>query len=397
MCRFTVIGISDSDRADFDRSLLDGATAFSGGRRHHAIVSPTLPAGAHWIEIAPPLRQVFDTYRRAGGHIVVFASGDPLFYGFASTLKREFPGSEITVVPAFNSLQTLAHRLVMPYHDMRAVSLTGRPWRELDNALIRGGSLIGALTDHTHTPAAIAGRMLEYGYDNYLIHTGENLGNIKLERVTTLTLPEARGREFRAPNCVILERISERHRPMGIPESSFHHLDGRGKMITKAPIRLISLSMLDLAARRQMWDVGFCTGSVSIEARLLFPDVNITAFERRPECERLIDSNARRFGVPGINVVIADFMELNLSDFPAPDAVFIGGHGGRLPEMIRKIAPLMAPGGCVVFNSVSAGSSAMFTQAAQGAGLELHGSHTVTLDNHNPIMIFKAVKCPRTI
>lgn len=66
--------------------------------------------------------------------IIVFASGDPLFFGFANTIKRKLPGADILLYPAFNSLQTLAHRLVMPYDDMRTVSLTGRPWQEFDRA-----------------------------------------------------------------------------------------------------------------------------------------------------------------------------------------------------------------------------------------------------------------------
>ena len=44
----------------------------------------------------------------------------------------------------------LAHRLVMPYHDMRIVSLTGRPWPEFDKALIERTEKIGILTDKEH-------------------------------------------------------------------------------------------------------------------------------------------------------------------------------------------------------------------------------------------------------
>ena len=85
-----------------------------------------------------------------------------MFFGFANTLKREFPEAEIIVYPTFNSLQLLAHRLVIPYHDMRIVSLTGRPWQEFDKALIERAGKIGVLTDKEHTPAAIAQRMLDY-------------------------------------------------------------------------------------------------------------------------------------------------------------------------------------------------------------------------------------------
>ncbi|MCM1162812.1 MAG: precorrin-6y C5,15-methyltransferase (decarboxylating) subunit CbiE [Muribaculaceae bacterium] len=397
MCRFTVIGITDSGEISFDQSLLRGAAAYSGGRRHHAIVSRVIPPDVRWIDITAPLADVFDAYRSLKGNIVVFASGDPLFYGFASTLKREFPDAEIRVYPTFNSMQMLAHRLTLPYQAMRAVSLTGRPWRELDNALIRQEALIGVLTDRTHTPASIAAHMIEYGYTNYTMSVGENLGNRELEQVTTLSLAEATSRQWQMPNCVILRKTADRQRYLGIPEQLFTHLDGRTGMITKAPIRLISLSMLDLTAATEMWDVGFCTGSVSIEARLLFPDVDITAFERRPECREIMQTNSHRFGAPGINTVIADFMDLDLTAYPRPDAIFIGGHGGRLPEMIHRLAPLLPPDGCIVFNSVSPCSSEMFVEAVANEGLTLQASHNITLDNHNPITIFKAIKCPQTI
>ena len=177
------------------------------------------------------------------------------------------PEAEITLHPTFNSLQLLAHRLVMPYHDMRIVSLTGRPWPEFDKALIERTTKIGILTDKEHTPAAIAQRMIDYGYTNYQMHVGEHLGNPSLECVTTLSLDEASQREFSHPNCLIIEQQGEMPtRLFGIPDADFTLLDGREKMITKMPIRLLTLQALELRKKNVFWDIGFCTGSISIEA-----------------------------------------------------------------------------------------------------------------------------------
>ena len=326
--RYYVIGITDSPTPYFlpeVLALIRQGKVFSGGKRHHDIVGPQLPADAQWIDITVPLSHVFEEYSAHFSHnsqpIIVFASGDPLFFGFANTLQRRFPEAEITVYPTFNSLQMLAHRLVMPYHDMRIVSLTGRPWPEFDSALIEGASKIGVLTDREHTPAAIAQRMIDYGYNDYQMNVGEHLGNPELETVTTLTLEEAVNREFKHPNCLILARINtvfdnnanhkgsvldrgcvnpclkhnHQHltRPFGIPDSDFTLLDGREKMITKMPIRLLTLQALELRQKTVFWDIGFCTGSVSIEARLQFPHLQICAFEIRPECEAIIQENAR--------------------------------------------------------------------------------------------------------
>ena len=189
--KFVVIGISDAPEPFFTpeiQEIIKSGQVFSGGKRHHEIVAPLLPADAQWIDITTPLDAVFEQYQPIVSDIIVFASGDPLFFGFANTIRRKRPEAEIKLYPTFNSLQLLAHRLVMPYHDMRIVSLTGRPWPEFDKALIERASKIGILTDKEHTPAAIAQRMIDYGYTNYQMHVGEHLGNSELEKVTTLSL-----------------------------------------------------------------------------------------------------------------------------------------------------------------------------------------------------------------
>ena len=391
--RFHVIGMTDDQSGTFSAEILQliaRGKVFSGGKRHHEIVASLLPEDAVWIDITVPLDKVFSQYE-AYAEIIVFASGDPLFFGFANTLKKRLPDAWMRVYPTFNSLQILAHRLVLPYHDMRTVSLTGRPWQNLDEALIRGDKLIGALTDREKTPSRIAARMLEYGYDNYRMTVGVHLGNNQAEEVHTLPLDEVIGREFGFPNCLILEQTYQRERLFGIPESSFYLLNGREKMITKSPIRLQALSMLDLHQKHTFWDIGFCTGSVSIEAKLQFPHLQIHAFECRPEGETLINLNTRKFGTPGIEYHIGDFMELNLSDLPAPDAVFIGGHGGKLTEMLQKIDRYLLPGGCIVFHSVSENSLHLFREGIEAIDRRIDNEIGITVDSYNPITIIKAI------
>lgn len=389
---FKVIGISDSRQQWFPpevTSIIKSGKVFSGGKRHHEIVAHLLPSEAVWIDITVPLENVFKEYTLYTD-IVVFASGDPLFFGYAVTLQREFPDAQIEVFPAFNSLQLLAHKLRLPYSDMICVSLTGRPWKSLDVALMRNQSKIGILTDRKKGPSEIAERMLYYGYDNYRMTVGECLGNSS-ETVRTLPLRQVVKTVFNNPNCVILQMTENRERFFGIPEKKFSHLEGRSNMITKMPVRLLSLAMLDLFGKSTMWDVGFCTGSVSIEAKLQFPELDIVAFERREESRKLIEENSRRFGTPGIEGVIADFMECDLSRYAAPDAVFIGGHGGRLEEMVERISKYLRPEGCMVFNSVSEESCKSFTNAIEKCGRHIVESHRFHRDSHNPIMIMKAI------
>ena len=412
MIRFIFIGITDNPEPFFAPEVLEiikNGRVFSGGRRHHEIVAALLPRDARWIDITVPIDKVIGEYRKmdegrrmreegsAPLTIVTFVSGDPLFFGFANTIKRLMPEAEVVVYPAFNSLQMLAHRLVMPYHDMRIVSLTGRPWQEFDKALIEGAEKIGVLTDKEHNPASIARRMMEYGYTHYDMYVGERLGNPETERVISLSLEEASERSFSMPNCLMLVANRKCKARYGIPDSEFALLDGREKMITKMPIRLLTLQALELPKRRVFWDIGFCTGSVSIEARLQFPHLRIEAFEIRPECEAIIDENTRRHGAPGIGIHIGDFLKADISMLPRPDAVFIGGHGGRLKEIMAKVLTVLTDDGVIVFNSVVApkvltDSRQLWENACAELGLHQEQPLHIQLNDNHPITILKCRK-----
>lgn len=402
MLRFVVIGITDHPQPFFPlevKDIIRKGKVFSGGKRHHEIVTSLLPADAQWIDITVPLDEVFERYKQLSGKtaeyttIIVFASGDPLFFGFANTIQRKIPEADIKVFPTFNSLQMLAHRMALPYHDMQIVSLTGRDWQKLDEALIRGESLIGILTDRQKNPHTVHQRMSDYGYTNYQMTIGEHLGNPEQERISNYDEKAV----YSHPNCIMLQKTASQVYPLGLPDAAFSLLDGREKMITKMPIRLLTLQALDLPKRHVFWDIGFCTGSISIEARRLFPHLQIEAFEIRPECEAIIHENARRFGAPGINVHMGDFLQTTVpvaSPTDAPDAVFIGGHGGKLKEIMAKVLTVLAPDGVIVMNSVKApkvltDSQQLWDEACRELGLKQEPPMHIQLNDNHPITILK--------
>ena len=92
--KFYVIGITDHPKPFFPpevMAIISNGKVFSGGKRHHEIVAPLLPEGAEWIDITVPLDAVFEEFIvHSAKSIVIFASGDPLFFGFANTIRRKF-------------------------------------------------------------------------------------------------------------------------------------------------------------------------------------------------------------------------------------------------------------------------------------------------------------------
>lgn len=373
------------------QALVQVHTVFSGGQRHYALVKHLLPAEHQWVQIKAPLEAVFENYIAAGQSVVVFASGDPLFYGFSNTLRNRFPEAAIYTYPYLNSIQLLASQADISTNELITISVHGRSWHALDEAVLKQECLIGVLTDQKNSPAAIADRLSKYGYTNYSMYVGEDLEG-EQERVRHFQLEDIAREKYHPLNCVILKREALRNIPFGIPDSLFEGLARRPNMITKMPIRLCSLHMLELENKKVLWDIGFCTGSLSIEAKLRFPHLTVHAFEKRAECLQIMENNQQRLGAPGITNYIGDFFEEDLSQPAAPDAVFVGGHGGRLRELLQKINTYLAPGGSIVINAVQEKSNSEFKATAAMLGWKLEEPLKLKVNSYNDINIVKAVK-----
>jgi precorrin-6Y C5,15-methyltransferase (decarboxylating) len=193
-------------------------------------------------------------------------------------------------------------------------------------------------------------------------------------------------------NCLFVEKTAHFERTFGIPEEEFHYLEGRPKMITKRSIRLMTLSMLKLDAAKVLWDIGFCTGSVSIEAKQQAPHLEVFAIEKRTESKELMQKNQQKFRIPGIHFCIDDFYSFDLAQWKAPDRIFIGGHGGRLHEMVRRLNHCLQPGGIIVFNAVSEETAIAFKEAIDAVSMTITDEMRLQQDDHNPVIIYQATK-----
>ncbi len=370
------------------QTVINNHVVFSGGKRHYEIVRSYLPKNHQWIFIKGGMNALIAEYCELNTPLVVFASGDPLFYGFGNTLQHLLPKAVLTVYPYFNSLQRLCHKTQTNYNQLKSISVHGRDWSALDVALINKESLIGVLTDGNKTPATIAKRMLQYGFTNYSITVGEELDG-EQEQISELTLEACVVKEFSTLNNVLLKRTHIKRKQLGNADGDFVHLPNRANMITKMPIRLTTLHVLNVKENEVFWDVGACTGAIAIEVKKYEPTLKVVAFEKRAICKKIIQENKERFSTPGIQVVIADFFDLNLQSYPCPDVVFIGGHGNRLEEMLHKIHSLN-PNVRFVTNAVQEKTSKVFTTVLKAKGFEI-GTIEIQVNEHNKIKIHTTV------
>ena len=77
-----------------------------------------------------------------------------------------------------------------------------------------------------------------------------------------------------------------------------------------------------------------------------------------------------------------------------PDAVFIGGHGGHLKEIMAKVRTVLAPGGIIVMNSVIApkvltDSQKLWNEACEELHLPQEPPLHIQLNDNHPITILK--------
>lgn len=104
--------------------------------------------------------------------------------------------------------------------------------------------------------------------------------------------------------------------------------------MTKQEARAAILSKLAVRPEDTCWDIGAGTGSVSVELALQCRAV--WAVERQPEALSLARANREKFGAWNLRLTEGRAPEA-LDGFPAPDAVFIGGSGGELPEILGAV------------------------------------------------------------
>ena len=391
--QISIIGIN-GETTEFSSEvmkIIQKGKNFAGGKRHKNIISELLPGESNWFDIVAPLDRLFEKISKMPNNWVVFASGDPLFFGIGNTLKQQFPKATITVYPTFNSLQLLAHRFKLAYGNFRTISLTGREWHEFDKALIQGVDKMGVLTDRNKTPKIIAERMLHYNYNNYIIYYGEHMGS-KQEKVKKLSLREALTFKAQHPNCLFLEKTNRYMPQKGISERDFITLPNRPNMITKLPIRITTLAYMELHSKKVLWDIGACTGSMSVDAKLHYPHLAIHAFEVRNEATEIINKNSQRFQTPGITIHPGDFLHVEKEELHSPDCVFLGGHNNQIEAILKEIDQYLLPQSIIAFNAVKESNSQRFAKWCKASLYHLKQTHTITVNEHNKVKLLIAQK-----
>jgi precorrin-6Y C5,15-methyltransferase (decarboxylating) len=307
--------------------------------------------------------------------IVLLASGDPMFFGIGRRVVKEFGKDIVEIIPDLSSVQLAFSRIKEPWDDAFLMSLHGGPDPEKRRrlpytindipSLLQRHNKIAILTDKENSPSEIA-KVLNLSPIAHsllpVMYVCERLGYPD-ERITEGSPEEIEGMTFSEPNVVIIKMQDTRykiHPPLsplnkggieggyhascimhhasafGLKEDEITHSRG---LITKDEIRAVTIHKLRLPKKGVLWDIGAGSGSVSIEAAGLYPELKVFAIEKDEDQISHIRENKIKFTADNVEAIKGNAPEV-FTTMPHPDRVFIGGSGGRLKEIIDIIAKM---------------------------------------------------------
>lgn len=119
--------------------------------------------------------------------------------------------------------------------------------------------------------------------------------------------------------------------------------------MTKEEARALSLDKLALHRAKSFLDIGSGTGSVSLQAAITYPHLEITAIEKNENAVAVNYENIEHFKLSNIEI-IEGYAPIELTK--TYDAIFVGGTGGNMQEIFDWCYNLLNPGGRLVLNFI---------------------------------------------
>ena len=416
-----LIGILDDGWAglsDAARQRLTTANVVIGAGRTLELVRPHLPATVILKDMDGLLGQVpgwISAARDAGQTVVALATGDPLCHGIASWLTGKLGRDGFEILPAVSTLQLAFARFKTPWQDIKISTchsadagewfVGATPTHGLYK-LMRAIALhprVALFTGPDNNPARLARALISAGYgDEVKLSIACRLNMADEEVFTGLSTVDAKNRLFPEPNVVLVERSESAPMPaFGLEDLEYIQRSPEKGLITKQEARALSLAKLRLKPDAMVWDIGAGSGSVGLECARLAPLGHVWAIEKNEGDAANARANAERFRI-GNYTLCEGKAPAQLNTWPDPDAVFIGGSGGELGELISLILGRLKPGGRLVMNFVTIENLAVATAALKAAGaawdvVQLQASRSQPiLDMHrlaaqNPVWVVTAL------
>ncbi len=324
--------------------------------------------------------------------VAILVSGDVGFFSISRKLREELlPYGEVELVCGISSMQYFCAKTGVPYDGLCFKSLHGRKGSIL--GVVSYNRLVFLLTGGCHTAVSIFGDQCKAGLGGLTVHIGENLGSAS-ERVETGTAEGLLKKPCSGMAVLLIENPGAANSFEPVRDNM---MTRSNVPMTKEEARWVSVGKLGVRPTDVVWDIGAGTGSVSLELARKASDGVVYAIEQSPEAAALLEVNRCRLGGYNVSIIRGNAPEI-LEGLPVPNRVFIGGSGGHLSNILKKIKALnpevRAVVNAVTLETLHEAHSAMHglgfkdievTQLAASRGKKA-GRYTM-LEANNPVFI----------
>jgi precorrin-6Y C5,15-methyltransferase (decarboxylating) len=293
----------------------------------------------------------------------------------------------VRIHPAPSSVALAFAAAGVSWDDAVVVSAHGRPLAD-GLAAITAARKVAVLTSPESPPEAVGRALDAAGCGPREVVVASRLGEDG-ERIVATDLAGLAAGGFDPLSVVVLLQPD-----VAAPGPSLtwgRHEDAfvrRAGMVTKAEVRAVALSKLELTRSAVLWDVGAGSGSVAVEAAAMAPGLRAYAIERDATDAANIGVNATAFGV-AVDVVVG-LAPAALEGLPAPDRVFVGGGG---LDVLHACWERLRPAGRLVATFVVL-DRALAAFDLLGSMVQVHvdrcvaiGSAGVRLEPLNPVFV----------
>ncbi len=418
-----IIGVLDDGEQSLSVAARDSirqADVVIGGLRTLSLFKNVFNKKAVTHDLTGSLSKVpewINAAQEKGRSVVVLATGDPLCHGIGRYLIKKLGQECCTIVPNLSMLQLACARLGLAWQGLEIYSVHSRDAGEWETGAgsehgfyplleaVCKHDLIAVFTSPENTPDRIARMLLREGLgDDFVISVAECLLRENERIIKDIPVAEAAEQSFVDPNMVILQRQTAQVENVlfGRADNTFSQRKPDKGLITKLEVRAVSLARMQLRSDSIVWDIGAGSGSVGLEAARLCSNGYVYAIEKNAQDVAIVKENRQRMAIFNHRIV-HDKAPAKLDDWPDPDAIFIGGSGGELADLIQVCLSRLRSSGWLVMNFVTLENLAEATRilkqtAANWDVTQLQASrsqpilHMQRMQAENPVWIVCAQK-----
>ncbi len=299
--------------------------------------------------------------------VVVLATGDPLCHGIASYLIKKLGKDQLDILPNISTFTLACSRFLIPWQDVKVISIhkydTGE-WQlgagishglyPLLQVIIKEDK-IAIFTSPENDPARIARLLItENLATEFDIYIAQNLLMEDEVLIQDKTIETIAKHSFNGNNIVILQRKQGRNHKIlfGLKDDCFKQRKPDKGLITKREVRAVSLARMQLKTNSIIWDIGAGSGAVGLEAARLCVDGYVYAVEKNIADFAIANENSQQLGCYNYQIIHAKAPD-GMDNWKNPDAIFIGGTGGELANLINLSLQRLNSAGWLVMNFVT--------------------------------------------